>query len=148
MRLNSEINKYIRATGFADSRFDTAATAEAIAGELKGREEVLVAATTSAASGFLGAATQQTTAFAVTDKRMIFGGLKGLFKKKWNFMSLPLEDIIEVVVQPRVYNSVRTIDIVHEGGKINIGFRGVSKETIDAFCREINKVLDELTTVE
>ena len=141
MRTIADINKYINTTGFVDPRYNPSVTAEALSGELKSGEEVLVAATTSAASGFLGAATQQTTAFAVTDKRMIFGGLKGLFRKKWNFMSVPLEDIIEVVVQPRVYNSVRTIDIIHEGGKINIGFRGVSKETIDAFCREINKVI-------
>ena len=142
MRSIADINKYMGRTGFADQQHDTYVTAEALVGELRGGEEVLVAATTSAASGFLGAATQQTTAFAVTDERMIFGGLKGLFKKKWNFMSVPLEDIIEVVTQPRVYNSVRTIDIIHEGGKINIGFRNVSKETIDAFCREINKAVD------
>ena len=142
MRSVSEINDYINARKYLVERFDTAATAQAIAEELRAGEKVVVAATTSAASGFLGAATQQTTAFAVTGRRMIFGGLKGLFRKKWNFMSLPLEDVIEVVPQPRVFNSVRTIDIIHEGGKINIGFRNISKERIDAFCDEINRALD------
>lgn len=147
MRSVAEINDYIKARRYLDERFDAAATAQAIAEELKGGEKVIVAATTSAASGFLGAATQQTTAFAVTSSRMLFGGLKGLFRKKWNFMSLPLEDIIEVVPQPRVFNSVRTIDIIHEGGKINIGFRNISKERIDAFCDEINRALDKFKMV-